>query len=108
MIPLGIEADRAAGTIAIRWEDGHYSVYPARLLRWSCPCAGCKGEWGRPGRLAGLEALPEDEFILDDVRAVGTYAIMPVWRSGHDEGIYSWEYLRSLCPCAACRRSSTG
>lgn len=103
--PVAIEADRAAGTLTVQWEDGHRSVYPASLLRWSCPCAVCAGEWGRPGRLEGLDALPDAEMVLTDVKMVGTYAIMPVWASGHNEGIYSFEYLRSLCPCGACQGS---
>jgi len=33
---------------------------------------------------------------------VGTYAMTPVWASGHQSGIFSWEYLRSLCDCDDC------
>lgn len=102
--PVAIEADRAGGTLSIAWADGHRSVYPVHLLRWSCPCATCSGEWGRPGVLAGLDSLPPEELTLSDVQLVGTYAIMPVWASGHDSGIYSFELLRSLCPCDECRR----
>jgi DUF971 family protein len=101
--PVGIEADRAGGTVTIEWADGHRSTYSSHLLRWACPCAVCAGEWGRPGVLAGLESLPPDEFTLTDVQAVGTYAVTPVWASGHSSGIYSFEYLRDRCPCEACR-----
>ena len=100
--PVGIEADRQGGTLTIEWEDGHRSQYSTVILRWACPCAVCKGEWGRPGRLAGLDALPPEEFVLTDVQAVGSYAIMPTWESGHAQGIYSFEYLRGLCPCEEC------
>lgn len=102
MFPAEIVADRAAGTIAVVWDDGHQSLYGAELLRWSCPCATCAGEMGRPGILAGLERLPPDEFRLTDVRAVGTYGITPVWASGHATGIYAFDYLRDLCPCPLC------
>ncbi len=102
MFPTAIEADRAAGLLTIAWEDGHRSVYGMELLRWACPCAECAGEWGRPGRLTGLQSLPPEEYVLEDVHAVGTYAIMPIWASGHRSGIYSFEHLRSICPCAEC------
>jgi DUF971 family protein len=102
MDPLAIEADRAAGTIAIRWSDGHESIYPAALLRWSCPCATCSGEWGRPGLLASIQTLPPDELTLETVQMVGSYAISPIWKSGHNTGIYSFDYLRALCPCETC------
>lgn len=102
MEPLEIVADRAEGTLSILWDDGHRSVYSAAMLRWACPCAACKGEWGRPGRLASLSELPDEELRLADVHAVGSYAIMPIWAGGHNEGIFSFEYLRSICPCEAC------
>jgi DUF971 family protein len=25
------------------------------------------------------------------------------WSDGHNTGIYSYEYLRALCPCEACQ-----
>jgi DUF971 family protein len=100
--PVSIEADRAAGTLTIDWDDGHHSVYSAEHLRWSCPCAECKGEWGRPGRLAALTTLSPEETTLEDVQAVGSYAIMPIWASGHQTGLYSFDYLRAICPCAQC------
>ena len=60
------------------------------------------GEWGRPGVLAGLATLPPEELVLTDLLPVGTYAVTPVWASGHSSGIYSFEYLRSICPCDEC------
>lgn len=103
MNPIAIEADRAAGTLTIDWDDGHQSLYSLPALRWACPCASCRGEWGRPGLLDGLDTLPDAELRLADVHMVGTYAIAPIWDSGHNSGIYSFEYLRSLCPCEECR-----
>ena len=102
MNPTAIEADTGRGLVSIEWEDGHRSEYPAGMLRWACPCALCKGEWGRPGVLASISSLPDEELRLTDVQAVGSYAIMPFWASGHAQGIYSWEYLRAICPCEEC------
>lgn len=106
MEPTWIEADRAAGTLSINWEDRHRSVYSLPALRWACPCAVCRGEWGRPGVLDGVETLPDAELRLTDLHAVGAYAIAPIWESGHNSGIYSFEYLRSMCPCDACQQTS--
>lgn len=103
--PTAIEADRAAGTLTVDWDDGHRSVYTVSGLRWACPCAVCSGEWGRPGVLATQTSLPPDELRLVDVSMVGRYAICPVWASGHETGIYTFDYLRSLCPCEECRRT---
>lgn len=101
--PRAIEADRAAGTLSILWEDGHRSLYSLAALRWTCPCATCRGEWGQPGRLDTVDTLPEEELRLADMQAVGSYAIAPIWESGHSTGIYSFDYLRSICPCEECR-----
>lgn len=96
--PTAIEADRAAGTLTIAWDNGQRSVYTASQLRWACPCAVCSGEWGRPGVLASLTSLAPDELQLVDVSLVGSYAVCLVWASGHDTGIYTFDYLRSLSP----------
>jgi DUF971 family protein len=103
--PVGVEANREEGTLRIDWQDGHSSVYSTELLRWACPCAVCQGEWGRPGLLSTTHALAPEEVRLTDLLPVGTYALTPVWESGHASGIYSYEYLRGLCPCGECSSS---
>ncbi|MGI8827704.1 MAG: gamma-butyrobetaine hydroxylase-like domain-containing protein [Chloroflexota bacterium] len=104
--PIAIEADRAADRLSIGWEDGHESVYSLAALRWACPCAGCRGEWGQPGMLDAVESLPGEELRLVSMSTVGMYAIAPVWASGHSSGIYSFDYLRSICPCTECGSKS--
>ncbi|MGH2461326.1 MAG: gamma-butyrobetaine hydroxylase-like domain-containing protein [Chloroflexota bacterium] len=88
--------------IDITWLDHHQSSYGFELLRWSCPCAICRGEGGTPGVLASTERLTPDQRTLVDVGPVGNYAMTITWKDGHSTGIYSWEYLRRLCPCPAC------
>jgi DUF971 family protein len=54
-----------------------------------------------------------DVFDLPDVdtpatrmhtlEAVGTYGLTIEWQDGHHYGIYTWEFLRKLCPCPVCR-----
>jgi DUF971 family protein len=34
--------------------------------------------------------------------AVGQYAIQISFSDGHSTGIYSYDHLRSICPCAEC------
>ena len=85
--------------LAIRWSDGAESVYDVRALRLACGCAQCVDE------VSGQKILREDR-VPQDVRPlrihdVGNYAISVVWSDGHDTGIYSFEYLRRLCPCCA-------
>jgi len=37
--------------------------------------------------------------------AVGNYAIQIEFTDGHSTGIYSFDYLRTICPCDACARA---
>jgi DUF971 family protein len=34
--------------------------------------------------------------------AVGKYAVKFSWNDNHDLGLYSWFFLREVCPCAEC------
>jgi len=34
---------------------------------------------------------------------VGKYALKFKWNDGHELGIYSWQFLRDVCPCRDCR-----
>jgi DUF971 family protein len=33
---------------------------------------------------------------------VGRYALQVFWNDGHSSGIYAFDHLRDLCPCAEC------
>jgi DUF971 family protein len=51
--------------------------------------------------------LLDPSTVPDDIRAsaislVGSYAIRIDWSDGHDTGIYTFEYLRAICPCPSC------
>lgn len=97
------DAERA---IDIAWQDGHASRYSLKLLREECPCAGCRTDREEikrnPFRVIGPDARPPS-FSLADVEPVGTYALRFVWTDGHGSGIYTFDFLRELCPCEVCR-----
>jgi DUF971 family protein len=101
--PARIHADRAAGTLAIEWQDGHRTVFSGHDLRWLCPCAYCRGEAGLPGWLDTSPTLTPDQVRLVDAHLVGTYAIAPSWGDGHHTGFYPFTLLRERCDCEECR-----
>lgn len=37
-------------------------------------------------------------------KVVGNYALQIDFSDGHTTGIYSYDYLRSICPCAECAK----
>jgi len=106
--PTSITADKIKGLVTILWKDGHSSAYPATLLRAACPCVTCRGGH------ENMRSTPDPEihsYSLDDspmthvqtIEAIGSYAVTIGWEDGHHNGIYSWPYLRALCPCQACQ-----
>ena len=103
-MPLPAEIGRAnQQDIKVTWQDGHVSVYPARALRLSCPCAGCVDEVTGERRLVA-KSVPEDVRPLG-VELVGGYAITIPWSDGHRTGIYAFDLLRRLCPCCEGERT---
>lgn len=90
--------------VAIDWDDGHASVYVARELRLACPCANCVDEMTGRKRLDDTD-VPADVHPLG-ISPVGRYAIHFQWSDGHTSGIYTFEHLRRVCPCAECANSS--
>jgi prepilin-type processing-associated H-X9-DG protein len=108
MHPVPTKIKLAAGndTLSILWADGHASAYPYRDLRDRCPCASCSEGGGahRPPSnllpMVGVKPLKPERAEL-----VGRYALQVFWNDGHSSGIYSFDYLRSLCPCPECEVS---
>src|SRR5580704_12379711 len=110
--PAKIRVMKTEGTgVEIDWKDGHHSKWDFRWLRDACPCATCHDEREKSGRLPG-DPKPKPAALLAmyeapprpvEVTPVGKYALSFKWNDGHQSGIYSWEYLRRVCRCAACR-----
>lgn len=89
--------------LAVVWEDGHESVFPLEYLRRHCPCATCKGETVGNQHFQGPPPIYTAlSFQLRAVEPVGGYAVRPIWNDGHATGLYSFDYLRHLCPCEVC------
>lgn len=84
----------------VTWNDGHSSSYPSWYLRENCPCAACVEEFTGARRIAqgSIPAALERR----DVEAVGRYALSFRWSDGHSTGIYTFDFLRRLCPCPQC------
>jgi DUF971 family protein len=94
------EVDLGEDAIVILWDDGHRSPYPHRYLRLRCRCANCVEEMsGRP-RL-DPDQVPQDVRAVDQM-PVGNYALQFLWSDTHYTGIYTYDFLRSLCTCNVC------
>jgi len=111
--PKSVKVNLTSGTgVDIDWKDGHQSHYDFPYLRSACPCALCDDErgkedrepWEMPESKQKPGELPMFKPAAKPVQAeaVGKYAIRFTWNDGHEHGIYSWDFLRDICPCAEC------
>ena len=114
--PKFIKVNTTAGTgVDIDWKDGHVSHFTFQWLRDACPCATCDEERKktnrRPGepvqQAASLLPLFKEKLRPKEVQSVGKYAIKFSWNDSHDLGLYSWKFLREICPCVECKGART-
>ena len=84
--------------LAVLWDDGREDYLPLEKLRRECPCAMCRGERDLLGNVyrGPKRPLTERSFQLVSHHVVGSYALQITWADGHNDGIYSYETLRSL------------
>jgi DUF971 family protein len=104
MSPQSIKLNGPGQTVVVEWPDGHRSAYPYQYLRDRCPCAACTGAHGGPAPPAAglLPILGTQTLKPSRAELVGRYALQFFWSDGHSSGIYTFDYLRGLCPCEPC------
>ncbi len=110
--PAKVRIMKTEGTgMSIDWKDGHTSMWNFAWLRNACPCATCNEERQHAGREPGVpKPSPGGPLVMYqapprplEATPVGKYAIRFKWNDGHESGIYSYDYLRRMCTCDACR-----
>ncbi len=83
--------------VAIAWNDGTETYFPAGALRAASPSAETRGEQdilgnqyggGAPGKFDGVQVLGWER--------VGNYALRFEFSDGHRTGLYSHDYLLQL------------
>jgi DUF971 family protein len=98
--PTGVTADRQKRVLIIEWNDGATCEYPFAGLRAICPCVSCRGghaHMGGPPDVRLLHTAKNEALNLENVQAVGSYALQFFWSDGHNTGIYTWDYLHQAC-----------
>lgn len=90
--------------IVIQWNDQTTTVWTARQLRASCPCATCRekkrGESDKqndPKQAISLPILSKAEaqpLRVASMSPVGSYAYQISFSDGHSSGIYPFALLR--------------
>ncbi|MEZ6047886.1 MAG: DUF971 domain-containing protein [Planctomycetaceae bacterium] len=93
--PQNIRALKSDSSMEIVWSPEKVDRLPFQFLRGSCPCANCVNE------MTGVRMVGPDK-IDSNIQPVkmgfsGNYALTIEWSDGHHTGLYTWDYLESLC-----------
>jgi len=84
----------------IEWGNGDIHQLSLEGVRSFCPCALCVANRDSQGQKSELHVLSSNEEAVtakvEGVTSVGRYAIQIKWADGHDTGIYTFDYLKSL------------
>ncbi len=98
--------------VDITWGDGHTSHFDFPHLRDNCPCATCNDERAKKESFAAISPAPSAVLPMFKPKAraqgatqVGNYAIQIHFTDGHSTGIFSYDFLRTICPCAECAKA---
>ena len=110
---VNVHVKTGAG-VDITWADGHVSHYEFAYLREECPCATCNDTREKKSALGEVASAFKSSPVLPMFKPkpraqaatqVGNYAIQISFTDGHSTGIYSYDHLRNICPCAECAKA---
>jgi ATP-binding protein involved in chromosome partitioning len=99
----------SAGNLTLIFENNFSAEITLQTLRKHCPCAECReirGELNHSKPIStkvkkkGLKIIDstlEQQIQLTKIWNIGNYAIGMHWADNHDSGIYTYQYLYSLC-----------
>jgi DUF971 family protein len=124
--PASVKVHVSSGAgVDITWSDAHTSHFDFAYLREQCPCAMCNDEREKkveremkderlkkenpvrgtvPALSSPLLPMFKPKLTAKAAHAVGNYALQIDFNDGHTTGIYSFDFLRTICPCEDCAR----
>ncbi len=90
--PTNLTVHQHSRVLEVAFDDGAQFRIPFELMRIYSPSAEVQGHG------PGQEVLQTGKrgVGIDDIQAVGHYAVQPRFSDGHDTGIFSWSYLYHL------------
>ena len=91
MNPVAVTYHRDSRTLEVDYGDTT-AVLSAELLRVYSPSAEVRGHSDAERVLQ----TGKKHVGIQQIQAIGNYAIRIVFDDGHDTGIYSWEFLKDL------------
>lgn len=87
---LRVSSDRA--TLTVQFQSGLTASIPAELMRVESPSAEVQGH-----SAAGKTLVSGKRGVsITAIEPVGNYAVRITFSDGHDTGLFTWRYLRTL------------
>jgi DUF971 family protein len=90
--PTEITLHQQSHALEIAFDDGARYRLPYEFLRVYSPSAEVRGHG--PGQ--EVLQVGKKNIGVNGVEPVGTYALKILFDDGHDNGLYTWEYLQEL------------
>ncbi len=90
--PVSINLKKKSRLLKIEFDDNSTFELSCELLRVFSPSAEVRGHG--PGQ--EILQIGKENVAIEDVEAVGNYAVKLIFDDGHDSGIYTWEFLHDL------------
>lgn len=90
--PTALTVHQASQVVEVSFDDGATFRIPFELMRVYSPSAEVQGH----GPDQHVLQTGKRGVGIDDIHAVGHYAVQPRFTDGHDSGIYTWAYLYRL------------
>ena len=91
--PTEIRVRRQSRLLEVSVDDGSRFELPFEFLRVHSPSAEVQGHGGEGGTLP----VGKQDVAITGIEPVGNYAVRIRFSDGHDTGLYSWDWLHSLC-----------
>ncbi|WP_053981739.1 gamma-butyrobetaine hydroxylase-like domain-containing protein [Marinagarivorans algicola] len=92
MTPTTINLRKKTQVLSLEFGDKHYEL-SAEFLRVHSPSAEVKGHGGQGGQLPAAKS----HVKMIRIEAAGNYAIRIIFDDGHASGLFTWDYLYTLC-----------
>ncbi len=90
--PTDIKLHQRSRQLEVSFDDGHSFTLSCEYLRVYSPSADVRGHSPEQAVLQ----LGKEKVNINDIEAVGNYAVKLVFDDGHDTGLYTWDYLYEL------------
>ncbi len=92
-VPRSLKLHRQSRQLELSYANDESYSLSSEYLRVYSPSAEVMGHG------PGEEVLQTGKLNVGivDVKPVGNYAVQLVFDDGHDTGLYSWDYLYTLC-----------